>query len=232
MTLHLTTAEWGRITAAGSGVLFRAGERTRCSKCQVVFDYYCPDCATIPPAEFVEAAAACEACDPKNWDGDPATIEHLHQYGVLREVSIAKTGHPCCHDGKRRVAVVVPCEWCCGDGWLMGEPDHYERGTDAWIQCDCNPNGDDPYESPGVTVGHVVVTWGPLVVGSFPMLIGEQVIRSGDELWHWPNTDVRPLAVDTPSGLQFTDPDIHPLPPDVDPQTLVGQFALGVEVVS
>ena len=31
------------------------------------------------------------------------------------------------------------CEWCVGDGLLMGEPDHYERGTDAWLDCYCQP---------------------------------------------------------------------------------------------
>ena len=33
----------------------------------------------------------------------------------------------------------IECEWCVGEGWLYGDPDHYERGTEATMVCE----GDD-----------------------------------------------------------------------------------------
>jgi hypothetical protein len=36
----------------------------------------------------------------------------------------------------------IACEWCVGEGWLLGAPDHYEAGTDAVI--DCTGDNDEP----------------------------------------------------------------------------------------
>lgn len=214
MNLHLTPAEWAPIEAAGSGVLFREGEPVSWADEN--------GRTGRPPAEFVEAAAACETC----WaTGD----ENYHP-----DLACAD-----CHDGKRRVAVVVPCNCSCHVGIMALTS--AAQDCPCWVRMEARSGYELPGENPDttawvkrcgfVTVGHVVVTWGPLVIGAFPMLVGEQVIRSGDELWYWPSTAERRLVVDTPGGLQFTEPDVYPLPPDVDPQSLVGQYAIGVEVV-
>jgi hypothetical protein len=40
-----------------------------------------------------------------------------------------------------------PCDWCTGDGYLLGEPDHYERGTAAYVDCDdCHGTGRHVFE--------------------------------------------------------------------------------------
>lgn len=111
----------------------------------------------------------------------------------------------------------IPCDDGCVDGRLL---------HDVRVECGvCQGTGDDPpthveadyhgpclacettdKRHPGYRTVRCLVDF--VEVRAFPMLIGSHVVISGDEVWFWPNTDVRPLAVDTPSGLQFTDPDV------------------------
>ncbi len=121
----------------------------------------------VAPPEWVKLAeATCETCDDlPDWQQDIC---------------------PDCHEGKPIHVVSVPCEWCAGDGWLMGEPDHYERGTDAWLQCECNPNGDDPFVSPGVEVKVVVLELLPVVDADTPPNPDDDA--SGREVMHSAST--------------------------------------------
>lgn len=156
-----------------------------------------PKKGTVPPAEFVEAAQVCETCAGK------AKVPGAH-HGPADLLFAC----PDCLDGKRWVAAVVPCD-CHGDG-----------------ECDrCRPSphpatGHDDYTHGTVTVGHVIVTWGP------------HPVRSFSDPHH---DDGHPhVCIDGSDAVLIRvadDPSIT-LPPDVDPQSLVGQYALGVEVVA
>lgn len=163
MMLHLTRDEADMLTADGRGVLFRPSE---CPDCHGPPTF---GCIIGPPAEFVEAAAPCETCG-----GSGVADEGDDQFPAL----------DCdCIDGKRRIAVTVPCETCVP----------HRPGSTVIDDCpDCGLRS-------LVTVAHVVVTWGP-----------ERVHLDDGDIW---------IAADVT------------LPPDVDPESLVGQYAIGIEVV-
>lgn len=194
MTLHLTRHEADRLTADGRVVLFREG--VECCKFYRSgrHEYQSHRREFRPPAEFVKAAQPCETCDPRAW--------------VPRKPDL-----PCgdCLDGKRRVAVVVPCKCPC----------HGPCGPNPGCQC---------YRNDGfVTVATVVVTFGPLMVVSKPSdaegrpYMVEPILSDTGEWW----------AFVCPAGV-FAEAKLTRLylPPDIDPASLVGQYALGIKAAS
>ena len=145
----------------------------------------------VAPPEWVKLAeATCETCVG---------------FGTLADRDLVPT-KPCpdCHEGKPIHVVSVPCGWCAGDGWLMGEPDHYERGTDAWLQCECNPNGDDPFVSPTVEVKVIVLE----LVESFGF--GATIPRYPSvEIWSDGSARLH-LARNEWSGIPVVGPELKP----------------------
>lgn len=238
MNLHLTTAEWEQIKAAGSAVLFRAGETcVRCGGSPMGFRpnsgapcRRCHGTGVNPPAEFVEAGQPCETCDEEgHWP-------HLTDDGWVDDC-------PECLNGKRRVAAVVPCDGIIGSRWRINDTGgtftvrtvagQYayvanERGTERRIlahriRSSRAKTGYTRIDDGLVTVGHVVVTFGPLVVA-------DNIDRPSTTVRRYARIDSgRLLDVNRDNGEVF---DRGPLPPGVDPQSLVGQWAIGVEVVS
>lgn len=127
-----------------------------------------------PPAEWrVLADATCETCDGKGWLVCPYCGE-----------SCSVDCPNCPLPGKPIHTLTVECEWCVGDGWLLGEPDHYERGSDAYIACECNPNEDDPFTSPGVSVDVVVAELVPVVPYDSPCTDTKHIVVSPDGAAH------------------------------------------------
>lgn len=134
--LQVTPAEWAAIEAAGSGVLLREGSGFYSDNPEPFGKVWEDD----PPAEFVEAAQPCE---------------HPADHGDVPDRRRCLT--PGC-DGKRRVAVVVPCRVCQD---LMATVPHVVAKGE-------HPDG-------LVTVGHVVVTSGPDLQDDGQYAIGVEV---------------------------------------------------------
>lgn len=133
MSLHLTRDEADRIAADGWGVLFRAA--IVCQWCLGATEGCADGCPHgDPPAEFVEAAQACETC---GGTGLVNCVYHGRRIEGRCTDCWTKPVHDCpdCLNGQRRVAVVVPAI----DG----------------------PGTYGPTTSGTVTVGHVVATSGP-----------------------------------------------------------------------
>lgn len=206
---------------------------------------------TRPPAWMTEAAKPCR----REWHGFSLWTYADHMDGVRRYLSMQPRTHVemssddwqqfvgtleregfevkehetveahegiCdCDDGRQRHTITVPCEWCAEDGWLMGEPDHYERGTDAWIACHCNPNGDDPHDGRITVPELAVVEWGPLVV------------EDADDATCTPGNPH--FVIYSGGAAEWCNGPSHhfvTLPPDIDPQSLVGQRAIGGKLVT
>lgn len=176
LLVALTSAEWAVIEAAGSGVLFRPGTLvlSQFARPRHLPPARCPspggDC---PPAEFVEAAQPCETCRGEGYVVQETGERYSSRWclcgggtGPYGERPCSRCGgtgieqyeqdprelHPCpdCLNGKRRIAVVVPCDGCGGEGGHNSNPTGW-----YWIDCHkCDTFG-------FVTVGHVVVTSGP-----------------------------------------------------------------------
>lgn len=117
-----------------------------------------------PPVWMVEAAKLCETCDG---------------VGSIEGRNIASWDLcPDCSNGKRRLAITVPCD-VCGRWWVHGK------------------------KCLGITVPELaVVEWGPLRVVGFGLDGDDDYVRLSD-------------------GTKATPP------PDIDPQSLIGQWAIG-----
>jgi len=207
MSIDVDQATVDRWRADGRWIVFGAGELEHddhplpaCGD---------PGCEEVPPTWMVEAAKPCETC------GGKAKVP-----GAYHGPADLLFACPDCDDGQRRHPVTVPCEWCAEDGWLMGEPDHYERGTDAWIACDCNPNGDDPHDGRITVPELAVVEWGPLRVHHNDHTPAP--LRPCVEVW----TDGVAFMW-TPTAVQRGIAQRLALPPNIDPQSLIGQWAIG-----
>jgi hypothetical protein len=97
------------------------------------------DCGTPlgPPSVLADLDdKTCETC------GGEGMIEWDQSDDCLRSERIDKYGYDeddfcsdCAGTGRALLTIQHECEWCGGEGWLMGEPDHYERGTEAVIDC-------------------------------------------------------------------------------------------------
>lgn len=134
-----------------------------------------------PPAWMMEAARPCENryCDD----------------GVVRRDDGRQVGYcTLCVDGKRRLAVTVPCDYCRGN-----KPPKNIVAPPCW-KCVGRHR---------TTAAWATVEWGPLVVVGFGIDGDVDYVRLSDD------TKVTP-------------------PPDIDPHTLIGQWAIGgtIEVAS
>lgn len=200
INIHLTRDEAARLDADGRVVLFRLGDIVK----HPTPDY--PYHEFGPPAEFVEAAKPCETCvaglvpTPRRVTNGPI----VPVYGAC----------PDCHDGKRRVAVVVPC-YCkpireAGKSWPYGDCLVPEPCTDGYV-----------------TVGHVVVEWGPLLVSDI-----DADCPNDDHLYvDWAHIGGQRHVFLARCTRGDVTNDEWELQPDVDPQSLVGQYALGIQKV-
>lgn len=130
-----------------------------------------------------------------------------NKYHTFYLHDVGDNGCPDCHNGRRRCELVVPCchnQATCRD---------FSRPHCAW-RTDGTADG-------LVTVATVVAVGEPLPVvdriGN--VTTNEAVVLGANSMWH-----VKQL------GDNSEEQRIN-LPPDVDPQSLVGQWALRVEVV-
>ena len=130
------------------------------------------------------------------------------------------------HDGgvwrgaAERLAVQVPCPDCEGEGtWGSTCTDFHEHCYDP--RCITDPDRPCGHCTDGlITVAWATVEWGPL-----PVLPNDDDVGSEPCLYYSASSPVAALwyMKATPDGWHVP----ITLPPDVDPQTLIGQWARG-----
>jgi len=201
--IHTDQPTWDRWSETGEWVLFRAAHSRLGPDGK--FDW-------LAPHEFVEWAKPCETCEGRGCFDNPGADGRM--YYPKCEM---------CLDGKRRIAVMVetfdphPYSEQSGRARLsrrrrVGEELILREMSGQW------------FTGRLVTVGHVVVEWGPLVVVDVsPREGGHVVLR---RMWAGTHWDYRLIRLDHGVWQELT------LPPDIDPATLVGQYALGGKVVT
>lgn len=188
MSTDVDQATVDRWLADGRWVMFGEGVSDPCDHKR----YSCDDIGCmgplLPPAWMVEAARPCETCE-----GEGAAGMFCNAYADPR------MSHPC--NGKRRLAVTVPCLGCEGDGW---ERDQFGS---VLVECRCYDDLDGSFGR--ITVAWATVEWGPLVVVGFGIVGGADCVLLSDDTRATP-------------------------PPDIDPHTLIGLWAIGggIEVAS
>lgn len=192
---------------SGRFVLF--GEASRCEclnglheqgRCAAAWPEV-PGDRQYPPAAFVEATQPCEPCD--------GTGYHPHHRMEWHDIDCSD-----CTNGKRRHPVTVPCVHQ-GSDYLTNLHDGTKRIVCCNLCKSASPLG-------RITVAHATVEWGPLPVVSYSQLYDPvpshlmvpSVVVSlrGSLLW---------------DGERFGQTTDLTLPPDVDPATLIGQWAIG-----
>jgi len=144
-TLTITAAEWASVQ---DGTLWLVREGWPEGYESVV--------SPVPPVEFVQACAPCEACD--------GTCFVIFRNGDLSETYYGPTPCPDC-----RIELVGPCPDCGGDGWTAEHDsscDGYERcyalGCPVQVQCaSCQFTGI-------ATLGHAYAVGEPLLLHDWP----------------------------------------------------------------
>lgn len=163
---------------------------------------WCTDDDHRPPADWTEPPP-CETCDGNGgFKVDTAIL-----YGIPGGEDWGEMCPDCGGTGKQRLAVQVPC-YClpireAGGSWPYGDCLVPERCTDGLV-----------------TVTWATVEWGPL-----PVI----------ETSFCPKEDTDPhICIDYGDAVLIgvgDEPEV-PLPPGVDPQTLIGQWARGGSLVA
>lgn len=197
MILHTDQRTLDQWRESGRFVLFGEGEIWHYA---TGYDGVLDGTTTRPPAAMIEAAEPCITCG-----GEGKAGMFCNAYADPR------MSNPC--DGQRRHPVTVPCPCRC-------HVDAMYRLLHDDERCDCS----DGRISTGLLA---VVEWGPLrVYDTGPMTdeemdaldeAGDWIERDGDHLLWWHED----RKIDGTYCTRLTPP------PGVDPQSLVGQFAIG-----
>ena len=208
-TMTITAAEWASVK---DGTLWIVREAVTHEALSVI--YGATQFDGLPPAEFVHACAPCETCGgsrcvvPPNCDCDKVT-----------SLNYALCNHPPADCPSCRIELVGPCPHDCAR--FGGKVPGHVRGSNwAWVPCWCNGTGT-------VTLGHAYAVGQPL-----------PIVRNSND-WEWGATDhidvMPPYAYRRTPTEGFSE-DTTSMTTDLahygPPETLVGKWALRVQVVA